>query len=51
MTEEYKAVIVNVDHSLEDYVIIPKNQWHKILTFLEEGGAELIHTFDDIVIQ
>jgi len=48
---ETKAIILNVDHSLEGYVLIPKEQWEELLNFLEESGADLTHTLDDIVIQ
>ena len=44
-----QAIIINVDHSLEGHVIVEKNQWYKILKILTEGGAELIHTFDDTI--
>ena len=47
MTES-KAIILNVDHSLEGYVTIPKEQWEELLDFLEECEANLTHTFDDV---
>lgn len=49
MTES-KAIILNVDHSLEGYITISTEQWQEILDFLEEGGVDIVHTFDNTII-
>lgn len=44
---EPEATIINVDHSVEGYVLIEAKHWQVILDALAESGAEVIHLYDD----